>query len=287
MSMTRNEWERKLSEMAALRRIVIAINSHIDDLDRVVGLILASACDLISAQHGSLMLLNPEAETLHIAAVVGHDWTPEKKGCILKLGEGITGRVAATRIPYLCRDCRSDTHYFPLFENVNSELAVPVVSQGRVIGVINVDSERLDAFHQADLDLLSMLADHAAIAVENARQYAYAQAAREKWRSAIDALPVGIMIGNDELCVECANTSLLHYFQMTSDEVVGHSLQEVLSQARLSVLEEAWEIALKDQGHFEKKFFDANRKTHLKLQARRFESNNRPAYLFVFSKLEG
>jgi len=92
----------------------------------------------------------------------------------LPLGQGITGRVAATRQPYLCNEVSNDPHYIYIEElsDVRSELAVPLRGATALIGVLDVQSNTPNAFDEADLLALSSLADHLGIALENAELYA-------------------------------------------------------------------------------------------------------------------
>jgi putative methionine-R-sulfoxide reductase with GAF domain len=244
MQMQKSEWERKVNELAALRKIVMAINSRIDDLDQVVHIILEKACELVSAAHGSLMLFNADTDSLRIAAVIGASWTPEKKACILRAGEGITGWVAATGQPYFCADTKNDKHYFPLFEGVSSELAVPVISQGKILGVINLDSERLSAFALADLELMGMLADHAAMAIENARQHALNRLARDRWIRVFDALPTAVALLDCDFVVERTNDRFLKFFGLLVENVDGYSVNEVLKQVPVPKPNETWKECL-------------------------------------------
>src|SRR6185436_4523725 len=80
----------------------------------------------------------------------------------LRVGRGITGWVARTGRPALVSDVRADARYVMLQPTVRSELAVPLAVAGEVRGVVNVDSDRLDAFTSADQELLEALAVQAA-----------------------------------------------------------------------------------------------------------------------------
>jgi GAF domain-containing protein/HAMP domain-containing protein len=95
----------------------------------------------------------------------------------LKVGqEGITGWVAATGEPLLVPDVSQDPRYVWMRDSkTRSELAVPIKTKGEVIGVLDVQSKRLDAFDESDLVVLQSLANQAAIAIENARLYEQAQ----------------------------------------------------------------------------------------------------------------
>ena len=95
----------------------------------------------------------------------------------LKVGrEGITGWVAATGEPLLVQDVSQDPRYVWMRGSKSrSELAVPIKAKGQIIGVLDVQSDRPDAFDESDLVVLQSLAHQAAIAIENARLYEQAQ----------------------------------------------------------------------------------------------------------------
>jgi len=96
----------------------------------------------------------------------------------LKVGqEGITGWVAGSGRPLLVPDVSQEPRYYSLPESdeIRSELAVPLETKDRVIGVLHVQSDRPHAFDDSDLALLQSLASQAAVAIENARLYEQAQ----------------------------------------------------------------------------------------------------------------
>jgi signal transduction histidine kinase len=88
----------------------------------------------------------------------------------------ITGSVAATGQPLLVPDVHQEPRYVKITATATlSELAVPMKVQDKVIGVINVESDRREGFDESDLTVLQSLANQAAIAIENARLYEQAQ----------------------------------------------------------------------------------------------------------------
>ncbi|MFX1380791.1 MAG: GAF domain-containing protein, partial [Promethearchaeota archaeon] len=95
----------------------------------------------------------------------------------LKVGEqGISGWVAAHGEPLLARDVREDPHYVWMQgSRTRSELTVPVMIKGQVIGVLDAQSDRLNAFDDTDLAVLQSLAHQVGTAIENARLYEQAQ----------------------------------------------------------------------------------------------------------------
>jgi signal transduction histidine kinase len=95
----------------------------------------------------------------------------------LKIGdEGVTGRVAASGELVYLPDVHKDPGYVEMKgSGTLSELTVPVKVKGRVIGVLDAQSDRLDAFDESDQVVLQSLADQAAVAIENAQLYRQAQ----------------------------------------------------------------------------------------------------------------
>lgn len=95
----------------------------------------------------------------------------------LKIGtEGITGWVASTGKPLLVPDVSKEPRYMSMQGSVTrSELVVPIIVKRQVIGVLDAQSDRLNAFDQSDLAVLQALAHQAGAAIENARLYEQSQ----------------------------------------------------------------------------------------------------------------
>jgi len=89
----------------------------------------------------------------------------------IPLGEGITGHVAQTGESWYLPDITQEPRYISAELNMRSELCVPLHTGDRVIGVINLESERVEAFKEADLNLLTTFADQLAIAIQRARLF--------------------------------------------------------------------------------------------------------------------
>jgi nitrate/nitrite-specific signal transduction histidine kinase len=93
-------------------------------------------------------------------------------------GQGVTAWVAATGEPLLVPDVEKEPRYlfWPQVAETRSELAVPLKTKaGGIMGVLNVESDQLNAFDESDVQVLQSLANQAAIAIENARLYEQAQ----------------------------------------------------------------------------------------------------------------
>jgi signal transduction histidine kinase len=143
--------------------------SSIMDIDELLKAILEEGLAAVRGTRGFVGLVNRSTGELELRFVAGQGWEDRERRRI-KIsdapGNGITIQVVVTGIPYLAGDVREDPHYVMFFPDVRSEIAVPLVNRdGRVIGVINVESEEPDAFTQPDLQLLVALANQAAIAI--------------------------------------------------------------------------------------------------------------------------
>src|SRR5204863_6486105 len=135
------------------------IHSSLDP-EEALQLILGEAVRLTRASSGSVALLNPTSNLLEIEAA--HGLPRDARQLKLPVGQGITGWVAQRGQPARVGDVRSDPRYVALRVEVRSELAVPLEVRGRVRGVINVDSDRENAFSESDQELLQALSIEAA-----------------------------------------------------------------------------------------------------------------------------
>jgi signal transduction histidine kinase len=168
---------RMTAQFRALHVIDTALTSSLQ-LDRVLNLILEKAVFLVRAEHGSLRLYNAETGELVLKAHLGEGWTPEIRAYRFQVGKGITGWVAQHRRPYLCHDAHQDPQNIMLFEEMQSGVAVPLLTRiegdpdlDELLGVLLLESTRRNAFDPHDIELLEALAQEAVIAIQNATQH--------------------------------------------------------------------------------------------------------------------
>jgi signal transduction histidine kinase len=136
---------------------------------RALTLIVREAARLMEASSCSVVLVNPTNGFLEIQASQG---LPDKADALkLRIGEGLTGWVAQTGKPARVGDVTKDKRYIMLRPEVRSELAVPLEVNNEVRGVLNVDSDRMNAFSEDDQELLESLAAQAASVIQNTWLY--------------------------------------------------------------------------------------------------------------------
>src|SRR5271163_740739 len=95
------------------------------------------------------------------------------------IGQGITGTAAATGHPVRVCDTSKDPRYINAIESVRSELAVPLMLQGKCVGVLDIQSRHLDYFTREQQSILTLLASRLAVAIDNARLFQRVRAQAE------------------------------------------------------------------------------------------------------------
>jgi diguanylate cyclase (GGDEF)-like protein len=152
----------RLKELAVLYEAGKALNSVLV-IDEVLQLILASAFELLEASSGSIMLLEgPENLVVACRAGVFSD-----DGVRLAVTEGIAGRVLRDREPLLIQGTVSEKGRM----ESESAVCVPLIHRDDILGVLILKGAAEHVYSEHDLRAVSLFAEHAAIAVANARLY--------------------------------------------------------------------------------------------------------------------
>jgi sigma-B regulation protein RsbU (phosphoserine phosphatase) len=139
------------------------------DLDELLAKIAQLAKRVIDYRTFGILLLHETTNELEMKVAVKYD----EKISLPKvpLGEGLVGYAALHREAVLVPDVSKDPRYIKVVEDVRSELAIPMLIKDRCVGVFDLESPELDAFAKRDVEILTLLASQAAVAIENARLY--------------------------------------------------------------------------------------------------------------------
>ncbi len=160
---------KTLNPFLTISEITMAMNSTLDP-DQVLEMILEHSLKFSNAESGSLMLVNSRESVLDIVTYRGHD--PEiKKEFRLKIGQGITGLVASSGRGMIVNDVSKDPNYISIKKEIQSELAVPLIVEDMVIGVVSLDSNRINAFTEEHLKIVGILANQAALIFKNLQTF--------------------------------------------------------------------------------------------------------------------
>ncbi|HXB60819.1 MAG TPA: GAF domain-containing protein, partial [Candidatus Acidoferrales bacterium] len=158
----------RLERLQLLYQVSNVIHSTLE-AQEALQLIVSEGVRLVGASSGSVVLINPTSEFLEIHASQNLPSTARKLQ--LRVGEGVTGWVARHGKPARVGDVSQDPRYVAARRGVRSELAVPLEVNGETRGVLNMDSDRADAFSADDQELLQALAVQAAKVIQNTWLY--------------------------------------------------------------------------------------------------------------------
>jgi adenylate cyclase len=164
---------KRSQELETIQRIGSALASSTFDINKVLKYTMDMIREVMNVEAGSLWFL--EKDELEIAVAFNAKIKALKKFRI-KIGQGIAGYVAARGEPITVNSIERSPHFFPIVDEssgfkTRSALCVPMISQGKVIGVIEVLNKLKGDFDTDDRDLLQSITTSVCIALENARLY--------------------------------------------------------------------------------------------------------------------
>ncbi len=163
----------RFRERAELLDFLLSIadaTSETLDLDRLLANVSDIVRRVVPSDLFAILLYSEKAHGLRIRHSIGHR-EEIVKNLVIPLGEGITGKAAATRHPVMVEDVFADPDYISALDAVRSELAVPMIARGRLVGVIDVQSTQLKAYNEHDRALLRLIGSRVAVSIDNARLY--------------------------------------------------------------------------------------------------------------------
>src|ERR1700694_6159137 len=161
--------EMSAEVLATLAEIGEEVNSSLD-LDEVLARTAACIKRHIDYEIFGVLLFESDGSYLKHRFSIGY---PRDLADNLRipLGHGITGTAAATGHSVRVSDTSKDSRYINAIDSVRSELAVPLMLQGKCVGVLDIQSRHLDYFTRDQQNILTLLARRLAVAIENARLF--------------------------------------------------------------------------------------------------------------------
>jgi len=179
-----HEMAQRIASLERVLKVSQAINSTLE-LAPLLDIITQVATELTNTESASIMLIDKESGELRFEAVSGQN-SAEFKPFPVPLEGSIAGAVVLEESPLLVQDARSDPRWYQRVDQVSgfvtrSIIAVPLQVRGDVIGVLEaLNKKQEEEMTWGDVQVLTTLANHAAIAVENARLLAQLQAAYDE-----------------------------------------------------------------------------------------------------------
>lgn len=228
------ETEHRLTEVTTLYSLANQIACSLE-LERVLETIVEALRAAVGCRGCVLFLLDKESEMLEIKAAVGvkPQW---RKAAKLRLGEGTAGQAALTGQPIYIPDTHQEPNYVVFDPEVRSVLVVPMISQGRIIGTLNVDDTRPNAF-SPDLErLLTIAAAQAAVAITNASLFGETVFEKMQIEAIINHMADGLLMMDDALRVVRLNPALEQMLDIRATDVIGRSIPELTNDPHFGPL---------------------------------------------------
>jgi K+-sensing histidine kinase KdpD len=227
------ELEQRIQQLKRLVELSVTLNSTLD-LETLLQLVTSTGVELLACQSTSILLYDEKQPRLYFAAATGSD--PKKLAQVPVPIEGsLAGTIFRTNRSIILNNAEQDSrHYTGVSEHlhfhVKTLVGVPMLIRDRVMGVLEAVNKREGIFDERDETILSVIASHAAIAIENARLLASTRQALEKVRES-DQLkgnflslashelrtPLGIIIGYASFLREDARGELSEHAQHVLD----------------------------------------------------------------------
>ena len=181
MPKAKQSYQVYLKHIQALSKVANLIISGLY-LEELLRLIVNVTAEVMNSKICSLMLLDPDKQELVVKATQSISERYNKKPNI-KLGEGIAGMVAKENKTICVLDVKKDSRYInrdiAKKESLYSLASVPLAVKGKVIGVLNCYTSQKHEFTKHELDILTAVANQAAVAIENAELNLRARSAEE------------------------------------------------------------------------------------------------------------
>jgi PAS domain S-box-containing protein len=172
----RTEAERATRRLQRLQRVTDVALTHLE-LDKLLEELLHRTRDLLQADTATILLLE-DPETLVVRASSGLESEVEA-GVRVRVGEGIAGRIAATREPLVVKDVsRVLIASQVLKNNLSCLIGAPLINQNELLGVIHLGAFSTREFTEEDLQLIELAAERAAQAIGRARSFEAERSAR-------------------------------------------------------------------------------------------------------------
>jgi phosphoserine phosphatase RsbU/P len=166
----------KLSTVDKLRLLLDITNkiSRSIDIEEVLNLVMDTLGSLLPYDAAGIYLIEhgsePGNQYIFKSKVIrGYEISFELIEPRLRLGEGFLGRVAETGVAIISPDVSKDPRYFAARKPTRSEMVAPIISNDRVIGAFDLESDDLNAYSEDDLSVLQLLTSQVAIIIEKER----------------------------------------------------------------------------------------------------------------------
>jgi PAS domain S-box-containing protein len=206
---------RQTQELSLLDRVHSALVRELE-LPAVFRIVVEAISETLGYSHVSLYLLRDAV--LYLQHQVGYTQMLTE----VPISQGVIGRVARSGSAVLIEDVSSDPGFIGVISGIVSEIGVPLFDQGKVVGVLNVESSSGLALDEADLQLLLTVGANVNIVIERARLYMTVRESEQKYRSVMDTI--------QEVVFQLDKAGTWTFLNPAWSEITGFSVAETIGR---------------------------------------------------------
>ncbi len=241
--------QRKITRFQALIRTSARLTESIEETNETLSGIAEEAANLLGVEGAGFRLLEGD-DDLVVAGRYGLAHEVMSKHA-LKVGESLTGLVAKEGRTMAVPDMSADLRLHPqhkrtaISEGILAYMGTPLRYRGKLIGVLNVYGRSRHLFDEEEVGLLRVFADHAAIAIENARLFSQekrhgedlrkevaermqAEEVLRRYEQIVSASSDFMAFTDSQFRYQAVNTAFLEAFRIKREDIIGHNVSKVL-----------------------------------------------------------
>ena len=215
--------ERQSLELALVDRVRTVLSREMD-LNVVFKTIIEAVSETFQYTHVAVYLLKEHA--LYAQYYTGF----ERLTSPLSLSRGVVGRTARTGEPVLVEDVFADPDYIASSKGIGSEMCVPLIDRGVVVGVLNVESTKERPLTDTDLILMIALSEHIGVAIGRAWLHSEVFASEARYRNLVEQLSDVIFTLNPLGIITYISPVILRYSGYAPEELLGHAFTVLMDQ---------------------------------------------------------
>jgi PAS domain S-box-containing protein len=216
-----DENRKKIDQLLFLQEVTRRSSSTFN-VDELINNIAISALRLTKAKRSLVFITDENGKHLKHAGGSGE---PVRENELVAFGEGIVGGVAATGQPKLIHDARKVSESSA--PDVRSQLAVPIATESRVLGVVSVYSDWSSRFSSTDLEILSIMASHAAVLFQKAALYEQLSMEKHRAENILESSPNGIITLSGGGFVRSVNRKAEQILEIDRENMLGKPIFEI------------------------------------------------------------
>jgi two-component system, sporulation sensor kinase E len=216
--------------LSAINSVAVAIGSF-SSLDEMLNYALGKVLEVVQTEAGSVYLLDEARSELVLAVHRGLSPAVSRDFDRLKLGEGLSGRVALTSEPIVLRNLKDDprlTRMAAREEGFQAFASVPLRSSFKTYGTLNVHTRVDRAFREEEVQLLTSMASQIGLAVANTRLYLNLEASERRFRGLVESAEHLIYLLDPDGRVVYANPAFGRRLGYDAEDLSGRMMRSIV-----------------------------------------------------------